>query len=525
MAAPVVANTSTKGYGSQANTVVPVPTGTTTNDIVVVFFYEEDTNTLTVTPPANWTELTAWPTDPATTANGLTRQRVWWHRATAAESGSYTFTHTAVFTEAMAFRITGGNTTSAPVILGSTVTNTNSTTSGTITATTTTADTLLLYGVIIYTAPGGQTVSAPTGFTSAFNGNDLDTFSKAQAAVGTTGALSNTFSTATNSVTTLVGVLPLVVGQTQPAAATAAATASIAPSAFTQSRAETGTAAATASVGTTANVSRSLPIAATATATASVGTTAFTTISGAPAATAAATATSAGVTLNITYNGRGTAAVGTTAFVTERGTLTATAAASASSAGFPAKPGTVTATASATATNSSAFVINFRISTVTATAVATATLAGIERAIKLVGLLALDFFSSATIAPMKRRTSTAHIDAEAGGAPRSVTGMQAVASIDIGGSTSTVTLGPPGRLDLDVSVTGVLGTPQSLKTVLPVETNVTGNLRVVQSLTTILEEGLPALLPEPASMSVPEPQAEPAATVPVYNRPFFGLRT
>jgi hypothetical protein len=50
----------------------------------------------------------------------------------------------------------------------------------------------------------------------------------------------------------------------------------------------------------------------------------------------------------------------------------------------------------------------------------------------------------------------------------------------------------------------------------------------VQSLTTVMEEGLPALLtapvlPDPVPESQPEPEPEPMH-VPVYTRTFLGLR-
>jgi hypothetical protein len=322
-------------------------------------------------------------------------------------------------------------------------------------------------------------------------------------------------------------------------------------------------------------------------------------------ATAVATAVDPGITINEVFSASTTAAVDPSALTTHNGVPAATAIASPIVNGYPAKSGPSPATATVIATISTAITrvgastataattsviaplrtavgasIAVAVSTpavsgyratfqalaatakaietiapltshlyqVTAVAVFTATINAV-RTIQLRATISIDTLGSATFAAIRRRISTAHIDADIVGGPHSVTGMQGVASLDFstaypsdfswspsapwngtdpwptaGNRPTRLTLGPPARFDIDTTITGRLGSPQSFAETISADTNVTGNLRVVQSLTTILEEDLPALLTAPPAAPEPETTPEPAPAVPVYRRTFFGVR-
>jgi hypothetical protein len=170
----------------------------------------------------------------------------------------------------------------------------------------------------------------------------------------------------------------------------------------------------------------------------------------------------------------------------------------------------------------------------TATARATMSFAGgvLHRLKKT---LTLDFSISGTIAPLPERFSTVQVRADMSGEPRSITGMQANALVGVSGDQSVITLGPPARFSVNVTATGRMSFITELQETATVEIGSQTRLRNVQSLTTILENGLPALLPAPplSKLSGPEPEPQPAPepepvlttpSVPVYDRVFMNVR-
>lgn len=207
MAAPVFGSSGILAYGAaRTSSAIPVPTGVASGDVIVVFLYQEDT-TPTVTPPTGFTELT-FTTTPVTTGQ-VSRQRVWWKRASAADTGTYAFTHTSGTTQGVALRYTGALASGTPIeVLGSATSGGATALTLPVTGTTGGADRAVLYGLTTYTA---TTFTAPSGFTARYSpaGTDLAAFDKAQATAGSTGSVSATAAVDGASTATLIGVLPV----------------------------------------------------------------------------------------------------------------------------------------------------------------------------------------------------------------------------------------------------------------------------------------------------------------------------
>jgi hypothetical protein len=198
--------------------------------------------------------------------------------------------------------------------------------------------------------------------------------------------------------------------------------------------------------------------------------------------------------------------------------VSASAASSGSIAGNLIQPRSLSAGATASAALTAPLVVRTRA--LTARASTSFILAGYY-IVQLRANAGIDFFTSATIAPLKRRISTVQVVTDTTGDPRSVTGMQGTASVQAYGDQSVLTLGPASRFIVDVSATGRFSVISELKEMVSAEVGAQADLRVVQSLTTIFEEGIPALLPRPVLV---EPQPEPAPATPVYGRVFYGVR-
>lgn len=195
--------------GTRTASAVPVPAGVAANDVVIVHLYFED-STPTVTPPAGFTELT-FTTAPVTTANGIQRQRVFWKRATGADTGTYSFTHTSAITEGIGSAYTGCATTGTPVeVLASAVDSSASVLSPpAVSGTASLAGELLVYAVTAYNF--GNNLTTPSTFSSVNTwGPGLASY-KVQAAAGATGSVQAAGSgSASNFTVTLIGLLPPV---------------------------------------------------------------------------------------------------------------------------------------------------------------------------------------------------------------------------------------------------------------------------------------------------------------------------
>lgn len=193
--------------GTRTSSALPVPSGVASGDVVLVYLYLEDTGA--VTPPAGFTEVVFSPA-PETTSP-VSRQRVWWKRATGADSGTYTFTHTSTWTSGGALRLTGAVASGTPVeVLASAQRAAAGTVTPTLSATTAAGDRLLVFGA---TVRNSSEWSPPSGFTEQFDpaGDELLIATKAQAAAGATGPLSASSTSSASQTVTLLAVVPVSV--------------------------------------------------------------------------------------------------------------------------------------------------------------------------------------------------------------------------------------------------------------------------------------------------------------------------
>src|SRR4051794_13761058 len=97
--------------GTRTTSAVPVPSGVASGHVVLVHLYIEVASA--VTPPAGFTELVFSPS-PFTTGS-VSGQRIFWKRASGADSGTYSFTHASAWTSGVAVRHTGAIGSGTPV--------------------------------------------------------------------------------------------------------------------------------------------------------------------------------------------------------------------------------------------------------------------------------------------------------------------------------------------------------------------------------------------------------------------------
>ena len=186
---PVYQTSAQLTGATQANSDVPIPTGVVANDVAVVTFYLEPG--VAVTPPdGTWTEKNNI-SSPGSTAPPGNQMRVFWHRASGSESGTWAFTHSSTFRRALAIRVSGCATSGDP---WDGATDVQTTASGTTTpgvqVTTSVVDTLLVWAA--NQINGGDSWTPPTGFTERLDTSSSTIATKQQAAAGATGSLTGT---------------------------------------------------------------------------------------------------------------------------------------------------------------------------------------------------------------------------------------------------------------------------------------------------------------------------------------------
>jgi hypothetical protein len=227
MAAPAFGTSGTYGQTSGGNPAtsigLAVPASVAADDIIVAMIFLDGATAQTITAPTGFTEATDSPAQAANHGG-----RVFWKRATGADSGTYTFSWgTSQYAEGQAHRFTGAITTGDPFdVTVSAVDNAFVSTSPAVSDTTTVADTLLLH---VATNWSGGTWTAPSGFTKRMQGGfNVATLSdKAQAASGATGSVTATCS-GTDRMTAWLGALkPAAGGTTHEAQASPTTTATI----------------------------------------------------------------------------------------------------------------------------------------------------------------------------------------------------------------------------------------------------------------------------------------------------------
>lgn len=160
MAVPVFQTSGALAYSATTRTTssIPVPTGVASGDVILVYLYIEDAYP-TVTPPTGFTEIT-FATTPDTGGTNRNGQRVFWKRASAADTGTYAFTHTACITEGVALRFTGVLATGTPYEAQSAALRASAgTTTPAVSITTTGVDRLLVWASTDYNS---SSFTAPT---------------------------------------------------------------------------------------------------------------------------------------------------------------------------------------------------------------------------------------------------------------------------------------------------------------------------------------------------------------------------
>lgn len=202
---------------SGTSAAIPVPSGVTADQIILAHLYIE--STATVTPPAGFTEAGASPI--SATGPGAHTLRVFWKRATGADSGTYSFTWTgSAYREGSAQRYTGCITSGSPFDTGAGAPNSaqrssDATTTPAVSLTTQGVDRLLVWAGTNFT---GGTWTPPTqggGYTERVDaGADLSVATVAQASAGSTGSVVGTCSTSGYEVAWLGALLPDTGGAT-----------------------------------------------------------------------------------------------------------------------------------------------------------------------------------------------------------------------------------------------------------------------------------------------------------------------
>lgn len=203
-AAPAYGTQSLLAYGTRTSTAVPVPTGVSSGSVVLVHIYLEGTY-VAVTPPAGFTEI-AFGTTPQTTTSQM-GVRWFWKRASAADSGTYAFTHASNITQAVATRWDGCVATGTPYeIPVAAIRDSAGTAVPAVSGTTTGANRTLVLWSQTYASPS---YTPPSGFTEVYDpGDGLYLAYKGQAAAGATGSISATASASAAQIGAMIALLP-----------------------------------------------------------------------------------------------------------------------------------------------------------------------------------------------------------------------------------------------------------------------------------------------------------------------------
>lgn len=212
---PVAAAGSTPSFaaagahlnGSAAGATVAVPFGVVSGDVVLVHMSKD--SSAAVTPPAGFTEITPAPT----TTGTVMAHHVFWKRASAADSGTYSFAWTgSAFCSALATRWVDCASSGNPYDSGAGAPNGAArSSSGTVTPavslTTQGANRLLVWSGANF---GEGAWTLPTGFTTTETdaASELSaTAYKVQAAAGATGSITGTCATSERETAWLLALI------------------------------------------------------------------------------------------------------------------------------------------------------------------------------------------------------------------------------------------------------------------------------------------------------------------------------
>lgn len=198
--------TALAAAAARTSSAIPVPAGVASGDLVIAAVYAE--NGLAVTAPTGagtWTQL-----GNGGFLSGANGFRLFWKRATGADTGTYAFTHASQTSAGIAFRLTGALASGTPVELLGTPAAVSGTAPPAQSGTTTGSDELLVYIAFSNGFTTGWT--PPTGYTERTDVSGWEFADKVQASPGATGSTQGTHSATGNIVSAfLVGVFGVAV--------------------------------------------------------------------------------------------------------------------------------------------------------------------------------------------------------------------------------------------------------------------------------------------------------------------------
>lgn len=200
MAFPSIVAWTETTYATRTNTNVAVPPGLKAGSMVLVYAYIQGTR-IAITPPTGFTEV-AWSTTPSV---GTLHMRAFWKIATAADTGTYVFTHASASTRMWAYEVdnaTGVETTDSVATSATATTSTPA-----VSLTTTGADRLLVHWSVVNGSSGNNLLTASSGFSEWWDAGGWYMATKGQVAAGATGAVSATGSP-TSSIASLLAIIP-----------------------------------------------------------------------------------------------------------------------------------------------------------------------------------------------------------------------------------------------------------------------------------------------------------------------------
>lgn len=203
---PGVAGTALAGT-SATTAPIAVPAGVTSGQIILVDLYLEASRT--VTPPdGTWTEVG---TRAATTTTWHHR---FWKRATANDSGTYTFTWTtATYRRGCAVRYPGCVATGTPYDTGagapvSAARSSAGTVTPGVSLTTQGVDRLLVWSGTSFSSGSWTPPTAGGTWTERYDSNEIGGAEKSQAVAGATGTVTGTHSASDNQTAWLLALIP-----------------------------------------------------------------------------------------------------------------------------------------------------------------------------------------------------------------------------------------------------------------------------------------------------------------------------
>lgn len=186
VAPPAFGAAGTYLSGADATTAaVPVPAGVAANDIILVHLYLEVSAAVTV--PTGFAEIT-----PAASVTAPYYHRAFWKRATAADTGTYTFSWTGVtWREAIATRYRGCVATGSPIdVSASAARSTSNTVTPGVSVTTTGTDRLLVWCGGDFN--GGSWTAPPGWWQRNTDTANLSVATMPLSATGTSGTITGT---------------------------------------------------------------------------------------------------------------------------------------------------------------------------------------------------------------------------------------------------------------------------------------------------------------------------------------------